>query len=443
LVDGYSKEDVMKLDRSDGQSSVIEDARFFDQGGTEQQKIIQQWASETVSGVDVYVLLDTENNGILERHHIIKSGDVILTDDVEDHVPYAIGSAELMPDNMIGRGRASLVQQHQKVNTFLTRGIINNIAKVNNPRTAVRKDPNKVSGVDMDDLLNDIEGGVIRTDGQPSQDIMPVTVPYIGDAIMQVQAGFDQKAAQTTGSQLANQALTADNLHKETATRFEGIQEAGLAKIELVARNLAETVWTDLYEGLAWLLKEFQDTDREIYVLGRQMVVNPANWQFDHKIRAVVGTGSGDDSKTLMNLSTILQLQRDAVTNQSRLSDEAKIYNTLEKITRAMGQHTPSEFFNDPEEPQEAMKAELDILRRQVEELATQLQQKNPLAEVEQIKNQDKEAQRQFDAAMKIKDEQLKKIQMQVDALQKQSEDSIKRTELELKYGQNVPGSDV
>jgi hypothetical protein len=143
LADGYSKEEVMKLDRSDGQSSVIEDARFFDQGGTEQQKIIQQWASETVSGVDVYVLLDTDNNGMLERHHVIKSGDVILTDDVEEHVPYAIGSAELMPDNMIGRGRASLVQQHQKVNTFLTRGIINNIAKVNNPRTAVRKDPNQ------------------------------------------------------------------------------------------------------------------------------------------------------------------------------------------------------------------------------------------------------------------------------------------------------------
>lgn len=443
VADGFSRKQVVELTNSDNTTSVITDSRFFDQGGTIDKKIVDEWSNEMVSGVDVYVLLDTDDNGIFERHHIIKSSSVILSDDIVDHVPYAIGSAELMPDNLIGRGRVSLVQSHQKVNTFLTRGIINNIARVNNPRTVIRKDPNGVSGVSMSDLLDDRDDGVIRTDGMPTQDILSLTVPYIGDAVMQVQAVFDQKLAQTTGNQMANQSLQADHLHKETATRFEGMQNLGLAKIELVARNLAETIWTELYEGLAWVVSRFQDSEREFNVLGRQLTVNPAKWQFDHKIRAVVGTGAGDDSKTLQNLAGILAMQREAVAAGSTLADESKVYNTIVKMVRAMGQHTPSEFFNDPAEPAEVMKAELGILRNQVTELAQQLQQKNPLAEVEQIKNQDREAQRQFDAAMSIKNDELEKMKMQINALQKQAEESVKLTELELKYGQDVPGSAV
>lgn len=443
IAEGYSRDEVVNLPKADRTASVIQNARYFDQGGEIDPNVVSEWASEQVSGVDVYVLLDADDNGILERHHIVKSGDVILEDMVVDHVPYAIGSAELMPDNLVGRGRASLVQSHQRVNTFLTRGIINNISKVNNPRTVVRKDPMGTSGVEMDDLLDDRDGGVVRTDGQPSQDVYPLTVPYIGDAVMQVQAAFDQKMVQTTGNQMANQALTADNLHKETATRFEGMQAMGMAKIELVARNLAETIWTELYEGLAWLVSSFQDSSQEIYVLGKQLTVNPADWKYDHKIRVIVGTGAGDDSQTLQNLAAILNLQLQAIDRQSVLSDQTKVYNTIAKMVRAMGQHTPSEFFNNPEEEIETVIAERDILRGQTEQLAQQLQQKNPLAEVELIKNQDKEAQRQFEAAMKIKDDELEKMKMQIEALQNQGEESVKLTELELKYGTDVPGSRV
>ena len=206
-------------------------------GGNDDQKVIQQWASEMVDGVDVYVLVDYEGEGIFERRHIIKSGTVILTDEPADHVPYAIGSTELMPDNMIGRSRAALVQKDQEVSTYLTRGVINNISKVNNPRPVVRKDPNKVSGVNMDDVLNDRDGGVIRTDGLPGQDLTTVSVPYVGDAIMQVQTSRDNKAAQKTGQQLANQGLSSDSLHEESATRFNGVEKTGQAKIELVARK--------------------------------------------------------------------------------------------------------------------------------------------------------------------------------------------------------------
>ena len=133
-----------------------------------------------------------------------------------------------------------------------------------------------------------------------------------------------------------------------------------------------------MYEGLAWLTSTFQDSAREIYVLGKTLTVNPADWRFNHSIKADIGTGSGDDEQTLNNLSVILQLQMKAIESQSSLSDEAKVYTTVGKMVKAMGLHSPNEFFNDPAEPEQAMKAELDILRRQVQELAGALEQKNP-----------------------------------------------------------------
>ena len=59
------------------------------------------------------------------------------------------------------------------------------------------------------------------------------------------------------------------------------------------------------------------------------------------------------------------------------------------------------------------------------------------------IKNQDKEQQRQFDAVVQMKDDQIEKMKMQIQALENQGDNSVKLTELELKYGTDVPGSVV
>jgi len=51
-------------------------------------------------------------------------------------------------------------------------------------------------------------------------------IPYIGDKALQVVAYMDGKKQTSTGAQQANQALQADNLHKETATRTDSIESS-------------------------------------------------------------------------------------------------------------------------------------------------------------------------------------------------------------------------
>jgi len=75
--------------------------------------------------------------------------------------------------------------------------------------------------------------------------------------------------------------------------------------MELVCRVIAETGYRELWEGLSWFESHYQDTDLEIRVLGSQMSFNPKDWKYDHRVCAKVGTGAGDDEKTLQNPSAI------------------------------------------------------------------------------------------------------------------------------------------
>jgi len=126
---------------------------------------------------------------------------------------------------------------------------------VNNPRNVVHPD------VDLDDMLTVRTNGLVRLDEDtnilPQQAVMPLVIPYIGDRTLQVLQYVDQTRAQTTGALLANQGLDSDAIGRETATRFKGVQDDGQAKIELIARNYAETGWRKLYEGIAWLASRY------------------------------------------------------------------------------------------------------------------------------------------------------------------------------------------
>ena len=138
---------------------------------------------------------------------------------------------------------------------------------------------------------------------------MPLVIPYIGDKTLQVIQYVDGARAQTTGANMANQGLDADSIGKETATRFNGIEAKGDEKMELIARNYAETGVRKLYEGIAWLVSRFQDTQTEFRVLGKALTVNPTQWKYNHHIQSNVGLGRGNNEKSIESLQGIFAIQ--------------------------------------------------------------------------------------------------------------------------------------
>ena len=364
VAEGYDKEKVAALPAraEDVEGNRMKQIRFEGQGGYE--SLTDRQLSEDILIANVYPLVDFDGDGIVERRNIIMSADgsVILQDEPYGIAPYAMLSAVLMPHSAIGRSRAEITAPVQYVKTHLNRGVLNNIYKVNAPGFAV--DDSTQSGVDLDDLLTQRLDRIVRCKGNPAEKIMPLVTPYIGDKALQVLQYWDSSRAQTTGSLMASQGLSVDDLHKETATRFTGIEDASEAKVELVARVYAETGFRELFEGLAWLVGHYQDEATEIRILGKPLTINPSDWQYEHNCVSNVGLGAGDNQEVLTNMGGLLSIQSGLQSINSPLTDAQKTYNVLKKMVKAMGYSKVSDFFNDPARPDQQVLAENEQLKK-------------------------------------------------------------------------------
>ncbi len=447
LSEGFDRELIEQLstiDEEDHRNSNLNTIRNEDQGGANFDTNINNWASETVEISDLYVKIDFDGDGIAERRHVMLSGNKVLVNEYFNHVPYASLSAVLMPHKAIGRSRAEITYPYQLQKTALQRGINDNIYMVNNPRNVVHPD------VDLDDMLTVRTNGIIRLEEDtqilPGNAVFPLSIPYIGQQALQVIQYVDSTRAQTTGSLMSNQGLEADKLNQETATRFNGVKDSSDAKIELIARNYGETGFRKLYEGIAWLVSRYQNTETEFRVLGKALTVNPKAWKYAHHVQSNVGLGAGDNEKSLETLQGIYGIQQSLIQQGSTLADEKDVYNTLARIIEGAGFPRVNEFFNDPEEDTETLKAENEILNKMVVQLQEQAAaMQNPLAEAEQIKQEAFLVKAQSDAQIKVAQLQSDNEQFQAKLMadtKKASEDlALKLTELELKAGQDLNGA--
>ena len=453
---GFSRDEIDEIPQYGSNLDVnersrLEDIRDEDEGGSGDEAVFTDWALEEVEIQDLYVLVDYDQDGIAERRHIIRGGDVILENEVFNHVPYAMMSSILMPHKAIGRSRAEITCPTQLSKTAILRGMNDNIYAVNNPRIGAN------DNVVMDDLLVMRPNGIVRNKGteNPGANMMPIEIPYIGDKALQVVQYWDSARAQTTGSLLANQGLETDNLGKETATRFKGVETASQAKVELVARTMAETGFKELFEGIAWLNANFQDSETEIEVLGEELTINPSDWKFKQSVVSSVGTGIGDNEKLLATMTGFLQIHQQLQAAGSPLTDQKKMFNILDRIVQGSGLPDVAEFYNDPEKPEQLLQAENELLQQAVQTLQQQAQQ-NPLAEAELIRAQAKlqEVQlreqvalqkegnkQQLEIAKQLEDQRQFNIQTAQNAAQFQQQLAAKLAELELKFNADVPGA--
>lgn len=382
IAQGYEEDLIRSLPaRESEENSALPQIRFNREGGEDEENI-NHWASEEVEVFDLYVLVDYDGDGIPERRRIILAGDRILDNDPFEIVPFAMMSAVSMPHNAIGRSRAELTQQTQRVKTVVFRQMLDNIYRVNGGRVVVNDEL-----TNMDDLLVQRPNGIIRTKSDPRSAVAQLETPYIGQQALQVLQYVDSTRAQSTGQYVTNQALDNDQLHKETATRFEGIREAGAAKVELIARVFAETGYRELFEGLAWLVSNYQQSKTEIRVLGKQLSIDPRRWTRTHYAESNVGLAAGDNEESLRNLTGFYQIQNQLRQEGSLLVDEKTRFNTLERMAQSMEVRGFDSLFNDPEKPEKLLLAQNEQLMQMVEQLQAQAQE-NPFTEAERVKAQ-------------------------------------------------------
>jgi len=447
IAEGHKRDFVAKLPSSSITGTSTR-AIHADSMGNIAEADFSEWASQLVPISDLYVKVDYNQDGIAERRHIQKSNDFILHNEPFDHVPYATASALIVPNQVIGEGWGEQVVDIQEVNTAITRGTLDNIYAVNNTKKAVRVGKN---GVNLDEALSPVIGGVVQVTGdRPLTDmIQPLVTEFIGDKALLIKQHMDQMKSNRVGGQLTSQGLDGDSLSKETATRFTGVEKTNQAKVEKIARNIVEMAYRKIYEGVAWTVAHYEMDEVEFNVLGKSLTANPANWKYDNNVDTEVGLGAGDNDKLVQNATGIYQIQEQLSARGSKMVDETKMYNTLNKITNGLEMKDTSLYFNNPEEPNEQLQADNEQLnalalqqQQTIEALTGQVTSLQALSEVEMIKAQSKAQADDKNAALGIAELQENARQFNVKSVQadkkQQSDEALKLTELETKAGQDL-----
>ena len=290
--------------------------------------------------LEEYVRCDYDGDGYAEFRKVSRVDDTIFENmDIGEH-PFVDFTPIKMPHKIFGKSIADDTIDIQLVKSTLLRQALDNLYLTNNPRTEVPEDI--VTEDTFDDLLTPTPGGVIRTKGRGG--LNPFGVPFTAGHSFDMLEYWDSEKEQRTGNTRYNQGLDADTLNK-TATGIAMIQNKGMGKIELIARNLANS-FGKLFQKILRLVIRYQDGARLIRLRGQWVPMQPDAWNANMDVREQVGLGTGDKTQRIQARMHLLELQKQAL--EMGLTTPEMLYNNVSRMVRDMELGDAGQYFLDP-----------------------------------------------------------------------------------------------
>ena len=348
---GYDYDEVSKLSGIRDYDTMAE-AEDFERRGYDQveEEDILDPSMQLVAVTECYMKMDIDGTGIAQMHRIVMGGGEykLLNYEPVNEVPFAIFEVDPEPHAFFGRSIADLIIEDQDASTSILRGILDNIAMTNNPRTTM------VEGqVNIDDLLNNEIGGVVRM--KTPNAVGELAVPFVAGQTLGALQYYDSVIEQKTGVSRASMGLDPDALQNSTATAAKLTVNAAAGQIEVIARNLAEGGMTRLFKLMLKALAENSPEGQMMRIAGDQFApVDPRSWSVDMGISVNVGLGTGKEDEKVQVLMQTLQTQMQIWQNYgptNGLVGMTNIRNTLADILAVGGVKNADRYYM-PMDPQ-------------------------------------------------------------------------------------------
>jgi hypothetical protein len=197
-----------------------------------------------------------------------------------------------------------------------------------------------------------------------------------------------------------------------TATAVNQVMTAAQSRVELIARNFAETGVKDLMITIYELLYKNQDKERMVRLRNEWVPVRPDVWKDKYDCTVAVALGSGSKDQQMAHLSQILSFAGQAMQGGLRIVNEQNMYNLGAALIKAMGFQNVDDFLTDPEQiPPKGPSTEEQIAQ-------AELQIKKGELDVRAAETQIKQQKLQLDAAKLQVDTALKTAELQLEAEQ-------------------------
>mgnify|MGYP003134912659 FL=1 len=381
-------------------------------------------STDEITIFECYAKIDVEGDGVAKLRKITMAGVggyVILDDELCDSVPFVSVTPIMVPHRFFGRSVSEMTEDLQLIKSTVMRQLLDNMYLTNNNRVAVMD-----GQVNLDDLLTNRPGGVVRTKGAPGQVMMPMQTQTINQQAFPLLEYLDTVREQRTGITRYSQGMDADSLNK-TATGVNVILTQAQMRVELIARIFAETGVKDLFKKIFELVVKHQDKERIIKIRNKFVPFKPMEWRNRCNVTINVGLGTGSRDQQLSILNNILQTQLKALELQGTpagpMVNLRNIYNTLSKIVENAGLKNTGLFFTDPDVGMQQMPP-------------PQPPQPTEFEKVSQMQVQGENLRKQIDSEIKIKE-----LEKSYQEMILKFETRIK--ELELQYGTKINEAEI
>ena len=354
-----------------------------------------------------FLKTDYDGDGIAELRKVCTVGDRILANDAIDKSPFVSITPIKIPHKFFGLSVADLIMDLQLIKSTIMRNLMDNIYNQNFGRYAVLE-----GQANLDDLLTQRPGGVVRVKSPNA--ITPLATPALEPYTFQMLEYLDGVRESRAGVSRMSQGMNDNALTSHTtATAVNAVMTAAQSRVELIARNFAETGVKDLMTSIYELLYKNQDKERMIMLRNEWVPVRPDVWKDKYDCTVSVALGSGNKDQQMMHLSQMLQFAGEAMKGGLPIVSVQNMYNLGASLVKAMGFQNVDDYLTDPSQaPQQQEEGpSLDEQAKLLEAQVKQEELKIKAAEV-QIK------------AQKLQQEQQK---LQIDTSLKQQEINLER----------------
>ena len=363
---------------------------------------------------ECFMRIDYDGDGIAELRKICLIGSKILANEEIDRIPFVSLTPIRIPHKFFGLSIADIVMPLQLMKSTLMRNLMDNMYNQNFGRYAVLE-----GQANLDDLLTQRPGGIVRVKSPNA--VMPLATPPLQNYSFQMLEYIDSIRESRSGVTSSTQGLNSDALKShQTATAVAQAMTSAQARVELIARNFAETGVKELMSVIYELVQKNQDKQRVVLLNNEWTEVRPDMWRDKMDCSVSVGIGHGNRDQQLMHLSTMLQFATEAMSGGLPIVNEQNIYNMGAAMLRNMGFQNVEDYLTNPEDiepepegpsPEEQMEqAEMQLKKGELDVKIAEVQ-------IKQQKLQLEAAEGQVDAQLKMQELQLEREQKRAVAI--------------------------
>jgi hypothetical protein len=388
----------------------IDDSFAWGDGMNEsgEEALREYWLHES------FIKTDYDDDGIAELRKVCSVGDYIFSNEEIDKVPFVSITPLKIPHKFFGLSVADLVMDLQLIKSTLMRNLMDNAYNQNFGRYAVME-----GQANLDDLLTQRPGGIVRVKSPNA--VMPLATPPLQPESFQMLGYLDEVREARTGVNKNTQGINPDALTSHTtATAVNAVMTNAQSRVELIARQFAETGVKELMYCIYELLVKYQDKERVVMLRNEWVPIRPDMWSDKMDCTVSVALGNGSKNEQMQHLSQMLQFASESMRGGLPIVTVDNMYNLGAALIKAMGYQNVDDYLTKPP-PQQPEKQNPEAqMKAQQDQMEMQIKQKE--LEIKAADVQVKMAKIQQDAQEAAVDAQLKAAEL---ALERDQERSV------------------